>query len=518
MISEFIHPKGRYMKRITVLFIILLSPVLYAQSDDDFLKAVKDGNITLAESYLKKGADIQSWKSFGDSALHIAAFRGDVKMGEFLIKRGAFIKAINFGSSTPLHIASYRGHPDFVRMLISKGADINAADKWGRRPVHLAAGNGSSDVVKILAGSGADVDARDLKDRTPLYTIARKEKISAGHIECAMILINAKASVNASIGPEKENEDYYNRYDWEEKKTALHWACINGHTGLVSVLINNRADLSLKDIKGETALHYAAYKGNPAIVKLLLAAKADVNAVDRKGDTPLILAVKTSFPGMGNYWGRNTFITLLKSREYYFRALDIDKTRPDIVRLLLLNKGNVNAAGGSGMTALHWAAYNGFIDIAKILIENKSAIDVKDRDKMTPLYLAVREGHRDLSMLLINSGAAADVRVPASWGEKTEGEVEEEHRFVTPLHWSIRNGMDDIAVILIQKGAPVNFRDRYGSTPLKLAAGRCRVEIARLLLSKGADPALGDDFDGFPGDASTCDAVKKLLKNKPSGK
>lgn len=504
------------MKRAVFIFFIMSASAVYAQLDEEFLKAVKEGNIPQAENLLDRGAGIQSSNEYGDSALHIAALKGDVRMCVFLIKRGAFIKVLNSGRSTPLHLASYRGHAEFVKLLISKGADVNAADKWGRRPVHLAACSGRSEVVNILAGCGADVNARDSKDRTPLYAIARKEKITPGHVECARVLIKAGAFVNALIGPEKENEDYYNKYDWEEKKTALHWACLNGHTGLVPVLISGRADLNSADIKGDTPLHFAAYKGSLAIVKLLLAAGADVNARDKKSDTPLILAVKTSFPGIGNYWGRKTFIGLLKGRVNYFRALDIDKTRPDIVRLILLKKGDVNAAGRSGMTALHWAAYNGFTDIAEILAENRAVINVRDRDKMTPFYLAVREGHRDLALFFISRGADSDIRVPNSRVEDTESG--DEPRFATPLHWSIRNGLDDIAVMLIQKGVPVNLRDRNGSTPLNLAAERCSVEIVKLLLSKGADQSLGDDFGGYPGDAPKYDAVKKILNPAIPGK
>jgi ankyrin repeat protein len=504
------------MKKIIVLSLVLISHVLYARSGEDFLKAVKEGNMVKAESFLDKGVDVQSWQTFGDTALHIAALRGDVKMGELLIKRGASVKAINFGSSTPLHLASNKGHAAFINLLISKGADVNTADKWGRRPLHIAAVSGHSTVVKILVSGGADVNARDLKDRTPLYSIARLLKITPAHVDCALILINAKASVDAAISPEKENENYYNRYDWEEKKTPLLWACLNGHNELAALLISRGADLNHKDIKGDTALHFAAYKGNLAIVKLLLEAKAEVNAADGKGDTPLIMAVKTSFPGMGNYWGRKTFIGLLKSRENYFRALDIDKIRPEIVKILLLNKCDINAAGKAGMTALHWAAYNGFTDIVKILVENRCGIDVKDKDKMTPFYIAVREGHKDIAMLLINSGASVDVRVPNSWADQAEGD--DEPRVVTPLHWSIRNGMNDVTGILVAKGAPLNLRDRNGTTPLNIAAGRCNIEIVKLLLSKGADPALGDDFNNFPGDASTCDGVKKLLQWKKQGK
>lgn len=99
-----------------------------------------------------------------------------------------------------------------------------------------------------------------------------------------------------------------------------------------------------------------------------------------------------------------------------FFTTDPDKSRIEIVKMLVSNGADVNASGGSGMTPLHWAAYNGFTEISNILIEKKASIEKKDKDNMTPLYLSAREGHKAMIKLLLDKGAKADVRViQAGW-------------------------------------------------------------------------------------------------------
>lgn len=44
------------------------------------------------------------------------------------------------------------------------------------------------------------------------------------------------------------------------------------------------------------------------------------------------------------------------------------------------------------------------------------------------------------------------------------------------------------AASLLRRGAPVNAADKYGSTPLYLAAVQGETEIVRMLLGAGADP------------------------------
>ena len=70
------------------------------------------------------------------------------------------------------------------------------------------------------------------------------------------------------------------------------------------------------------------------------------------------------------------------------------------VKSLLLDGGEVNAAHGDGMTALHWVAENGNHEIARILLESGADTEVVTRlGAYRPLHLAARQGHPPILLL-----------------------------------------------------------------------------------------------------------------------
>ena len=91
---------------------------------------------------------------------------------------------------------------------------------------------------------------------------------------------------------------------------------------------------------------------------------------------------------------------------------------------------------------------------------------------VTPLQTAIKEGCADAVNLLIEAGADVNMTTP-------------EER--TPLSLACCNGeyYRDIVRLLLDAGADVNKVDRYGY-PLLAAASNGQLEVAELLLSKGA--------------------------------
>jgi len=62
-----------------------------------------------------------------------------------------------------------------------------------------------------------------------------------------------------------------------------------------------------------------------------------------------------------------------------------------LVRTLIQQKANVNAAQGDGVTALHWAAMRDDAAIAQMLIDAKPHLNPTTRlGSLTPLHLAAK--------------------------------------------------------------------------------------------------------------------------------
>jgi hypothetical protein len=83
-----------------------------------------------------------------------------------------------------------------------------------------------------------------------------------GYAECARLLIDQKADVNAK-----------NKYG----DSALHEAALEGHLSCVKLLVQNGADVNCHSDSGWTPLMYSASDGLLAIAYYLLDQKADVH-------------------------------------------------------------------------------------------------------------------------------------------------------------------------------------------------------------------------------------------------
>ncbi|MGH0121758.1 UNVERIFIED_CONTAM: hypothetical protein FKN15_050431 [Acipenser sinensis] len=63
----------------------------------------------------------------------------------------------------------------------------------------------------------------------------------------------------------------------EEGRALLHWACDRGHKDLVSVLLQNKANINSQ---GRALLHWACDRGHKDLVSVLLQNKANINSQD----------------------------------------------------------------------------------------------------------------------------------------------------------------------------------------------------------------------------------------------
>ena len=150
----------------------------------------------------------------------------------------------------------------------------------------------------------------------------------------------------------------------------------------------------------------------------------------------------------------------------------------DVVRSLLSEGADVNAAHGDGMTALHWAAERGDAEMAEMLIYSGGSVYAVTRiGQYTPLHLASRSGSDRVVGMLID--ADADVSATTT------------NSGATPLHVAAASGNAKSVAMLVENGADMNARESaWQQTPLIFAASLNRVEVIKELLDRGADPGI----------------------------
>ena len=77
-----------------------------------------------------------------------------------------------------------------------------------------------------------------------------------------------------------------------------------------------------------------------------------------------------------------------------------------IVRALLQQGEDVNAAQSDGLTALHWAALNNDLELAKLLLYAGATVKPTTRvGSYTPLHLASRTGNTEVMKVMLDAGA-----------------------------------------------------------------------------------------------------------------
>ena len=177
------------------------------------------------------------------------------------------------------------------------------------------------------------------------------------------------------------------------------------------------------------------------ILKLLIDKGCDVNLPNVSGITPLHQAVT-----------RQQILT---------------------VEWLLQHRADPNLANDAGDTAMHAVVRTDNEIIAKLLIANNADPLVRNTEGKTPLALARSMSQSLFEMIQESDGQGA----AAHYGPEAD-EIGQ-----TALHRAVMENQAEQAYQLLQEGSSVNFADRYGFTPLLMAAQRGYIDLVLLFLT-----------------------------------
>ncbi|XP_051771718.1 ankyrin-3 isoform X3 [Ctenopharyngodon idella] len=240
--------------------------------------------------------------------------------------------------------------------------------------------------------------------------------------------------------------------------------------------IKSGVDINICNQNGLNALHLASKEGHVEVVAELIKLGATVDAATKKGNTALHIA---SLAG-----------------------------QVDVVKELVTHGANINAQSQNGFTPLYMAAQENHLDVVKFLLDNGSSQSIATEDGFTPLAVALQQGHDQVVSLLLENDTKGKVRLPAlhiaARKDDTKAAallLQNDHNAdveskmmvnrttesgFTPLHIAAHYGNINVATLLLNRGAGVDFKARNDITPLHVASKRGNANMVRLLLERGA--------------------------------
>ncbi|KAK5992942.1 Ankyrin-R [Cladobotryum mycophilum] len=274
------------------------------------------------------------------------------------------------------------------------------------------------------------------------------------------------------------------KLELEDKTPLLLMAAQRGHKTIVKAFLEAKVDPEvIGDHDGWRPIH-AAYK-NAEILLMIIEAGANVNAKDYLGRTSLFYACRDGY--------KDCVKILLehKAKIYTFSDGETELSvtiseYPDISCMLL--DADVNPleypAKDLDTPLLQACVRENHVNVLKMLLVHDIPVNEVDKDGKTALHWINASTTVPVVRLLVNRGAARD---------KPNAEKQ------TPLLVAIQCDNAEVAKYLISMGANINAHiGRHGSV-LHFACYQSSAEMVRLLVEEGADVNRNDPgINGTP--------------------
>ncbi len=532
----------------------------------------------LSETYrllIRYRADLNQADTYGDTVLHTATMlKATSNIIETLVEGGADINARNKEGVTPLSIAIQAEDIKTIKLLTTNGASIHTQDTHGRSPLSMAfemsndvfeatlnennchtqdsegntplhialKNNAPMSKIQHIIGLTNDVNIRNRDGDSPLYLAASKnmEQIGKLLLEKGADIFSTNKDNNSPL--RLALKEGGKLQDWlitsktivstdGSGNTVLHYAADWEYDKAIKTLLEKGADINAKNANGETCLFNAAKSNNPQIIQLLVDGGASVKERDNLGSTPLHIAVR---------WGAQKSAEKLIKLGININAQNRAEKSPlaeaviankyevtkyllengadpnscdalgvtilmdtirvqnaDILKLLLNYGANPNLQQINGQNAYHEAAYMGNIEIIDLIREAGGNPLARDKEGNTPFSIALTKGTKIIDAILGDSYNITD----------SDGN--------SPIHIVVKSTRDTkLLRSLIDKGFPIDTRNANGYTPLNYAIETDNVEMATILLEKGANPFQTIDKKGTNGVTIALEKNnKKIIEN-----
>ena len=433
-------------------------------------------------------------------------------IGAVLLAAVVASAALGAAANSPVADAARRGDLDAVKSLLHDGADVNAPLGDGMTALHWAAERGDVQMTSALVYAGANVaTVTRIGQYTPLHIAAR-----AGNPAVVKALLAANAAVDARTSP--------------SGATALHLAAISGNVDVVNALIGARADVNAKEPEwDQTPIIFAAAAGRTDAVKALLKGGADVNSQSKwidlgkegqldRAARQLQQKILEATVAKGQKPTASQLQASIQAARELLRSGKVPPPDPNARagEERNFNPEEINPAQNSkgGLTALHHAVRQGYVETARALIEGGADINKgMAGDGSTPLVVAAINGQFDAAMLLVEKGADPNIAMKGTgvaplwavintqWQPRTrfpqpQNTEQQKHTYLELMEALLKSGADVNGRITAHPWIMVytgcgnrncGLADTSGSTAFWRAAYSVDVDAMKLLVKYGAD-------------------------------
>ncbi len=540
---------------VVVLAALCAAPSLWsvavAAADSPVADAAVRGDVETVRALLERGADVQTARPDGMTALHWAAMRSDLEMAGMLLYAGANLEATTrIGQHTPLHVAGRSGEAEVVQALLEAGADPHAESSSGATPLHLAAQAGNAAAVAALLDHGADVNARERTwGQTPLMFAAASNRLGpvnvlmerGADLDVATNIVDLPAldaMDRAAAARRKQVLDGFRaaappdeRQGWRPTASEVQAAIRAAREvqllddipdfgdGAQLERGTPRAYTERVGVQGGlTALLHAARQGHAEVAMALLYAGADVNRASGDGTTPLQIATMNGHFDLALRLverGADPNVTTAAGATPLFAALNLqwaprarypqprahdqqEATYLDVMAALLEAGADPNVRLAKH---LWYMSYNHCcsesVDGATPFWRAAYATDVEamkllrayGADPHVPTRAPEPRRRRDGEAAPDPSGLPpVEAGDPGVWPIHAASGVGYGEGFESNAHRHVPDGwLPSVRYLVEEIGVDVNIRDHEGYTALHHAAARGDTGMVRYLVDQGAD-------------------------------
>ena len=221
---------------------------------------------------------------------------------------------VDIFGNTALHVAVSMRDIPFIILLLQKGSDFDACNNSGKTPWDIAIALKDTDILGLLLLFNSE--AHTISNDNPDLLLAA-ENTRGRFIYQKICLLNTIEN-STSLGHfEEVTIKLQNREALEVKDkngvSLLMRACHKGHYSIVKKMLEWGAKTEVKDKSGWSCLSYAVFGGHLEIVKYLI----DIKKMPHTGldlvSEPIVIAAYQGFYHMLS-WFQDTFEILAKSK------------------------------------------------------------------------------------------------------------------------------------------------------------------------------------------------------------